>query len=87
MKNHTVRLFRELEFQYGRWDTRWDNGRVVYTSTENDAELKIVRPGGLEDILKYPSGIEVWVCYDSVHLPPMVDPGMEENIAFREIEI
>ena len=87
MKNHNVILFRELEFQFGRWESRWDDGRAVYTSTDNGAELKIVRPGGLEAVVKYPSGTEVWVCYDAIHLPPMVDPAMEENVAYREIEI
>ncbi len=87
MKNHNVILFRELEFQYGRWEPRWDNGLAVYTSTEKGAEIKIVRPGGLTESLKYPSGIEVWVCYDTIHLPPVMDPAMEEDVAFRNIEI
>ncbi len=87
MKNYNVRLFRELEFQYGRWEPRWDNGRVVYTSTENDAEIKMVLPGGIQEGLKYPSGTEVWVCNDAIHLPPMMDPAMEEGVAFREIQI
>lgn len=87
MKNYNVILFRELEFQYGRWEPRWDNGRTVYTSTEDNAEIHIVRPGGLEEVLKYPSGTEVWISHNVIHLPPMIDPATEESVAFRDIQL
>ncbi len=86
MMNYSVRQFRELELQDGKWEQAWGDGRVIYTATSEACEVKLVQPGGIHETHKYPSGTQLWVCGDIVHLPPVTDPAMADRV-YRDVTL